>query len=246
MTVTALHESEASVKKAGSNGAQKQSTQSTVSRPRRLRRLRDGQTPVGALTWVSSRERARLLREWREAVMRRFADEARALRIAWALECLFLRKGYAFASNSKLADKVSMDSIRNVERSLKALADAGAIIRVLVGPERRIFPAAEIIGRRPAKLAGCKTGQVSRYRPAKLAIHTNTEVRTPLSMTQVAARQAAKMRDERHQPEPLAAPSAASSKAATEKGSKPPGKLIVFGHIQWDRSRGIMKPGAGQ
>src|SRR4029077_8619329 len=89
-----------------------------------FRRLRDGQTPTGALTWVTNRQRAKLIHEWRKGIFRAFANETRALRLAWALEYLFQWKGYAYVSNSKLADETGIDCIRNVERGMKALADA--------------------------------------------------------------------------------------------------------------------------
>jgi len=162
------------------------------------RRLRDGQSPIGALTWVTHRQRARQLHEWRKGVLLKFARELRAIKIAWVLEYLFQHKGYAYISNPKLADEASIRSIRNVERGLKALADAKAVIIVHVGRQRRIFPAIEIARRAPAVIAGINTGRHGRKTPAVIAGQNKKETFTPLSTTQRAARRDAELRDQRH------------------------------------------------
>jgi hypothetical protein len=86
--------------------------------------------PPGALTWRSAAERNRQIAAWRRAVLTRFGQQTRALRVAWALESLFnVKRGYAFASNQYLADATGM-AMRDVQKGLLAL-EGEAIIRVV-------------------------------------------------------------------------------------------------------------------
>jgi hypothetical protein len=105
--------------------------------------------PAGALAWTSARQRGVLRRLWRIAVMRRFSESSRVLRLAWALQELAADKGYAFSTDAHLASETRVPAGK-VERALKELQDAGCIIRVHVSKsgrfQRRIFLAAAIIG----------------------------------------------------------------------------------------------------
>jgi hypothetical protein len=86
--------------------------------------------PDGALTWHTPAERNRRLSIWRRAVLTRYGEHTRALRVAWVLESLFNAKlGYAFPSNEYLADATGM-AVSDVQKGLRAL-DGEAIIRVL-------------------------------------------------------------------------------------------------------------------
>ncbi len=106
------------------------------------------QWPTDALVWTSTRQKGDLRRRWRQAVMRRFANSSRVLKVAWTLLELSADKGYAFATDAHLAGETSVP-LEKVERALKELQDAGCIIRVHVSRngrfQRRIFLAAKII-----------------------------------------------------------------------------------------------------
>jgi hypothetical protein len=87
-------------------------------------------TPAGALTWRTAAERNKRLGAWRRAVLTRYGEQTRALRVAWVLEGLFnIKRGYAFPSNEYLADATGM-AVSDVQKGLRAL-DCEAIIRVL-------------------------------------------------------------------------------------------------------------------
>jgi hypothetical protein len=90
----------------------------------------DCAAPAGALTWRTAAERNKRLGAWRRAVLTRYGEQTRALRVAWVLEGLFnTKRGYAFPSNEYLADATGM-SVSDVQKGLRAL-DGEAIIRVL-------------------------------------------------------------------------------------------------------------------
>jgi hypothetical protein len=104
--------------------------------------------PAGALPKAPSRQKGLLRRQWRQAVMCRFAESPRILKIAWALQELSAKNGYAFATDRHLASETSVP-LDKVERALKELQDAGCIIRVHVYQkamsQRRIFLSGQII-----------------------------------------------------------------------------------------------------
>ncbi len=104
--------------------------------------------PAGALPKASGRQKGLLRRRWRHAVMCKFAGSSRVLRIAWALQELSAKNGYAFATDTHLARETCVPPDK-VERALKELQDAGCIIRVHVYenaiPQRRIFLSGRII-----------------------------------------------------------------------------------------------------
>jgi len=97
--------------------------------------------PIDALTWRSSEERNRLLHKWRRAVLPRYGEQPRALRVAWVLESLFnVKRGYAFPSNEYLAAETGMTE-RDVQKGLQALDDV--IVRVVKrggNTDRKIWP----------------------------------------------------------------------------------------------------------
>src|SRR5687768_4596766 len=111
-----------------------------------------GATPAGCLTWRTPREKSLQLHNWRTAVMRTFPEKARVVRIAWTMDSLFTNEGYCFASNGFFSERLLIDP-KNVERAMKILADAGAIIRVHVrngaAAQRRIFAGAAIVAQLP-------------------------------------------------------------------------------------------------
>jgi hypothetical protein len=160
--------------------------------------LRDGQWPVGALRWFNTGQRGKLLYEWRKGIWRTFPRDARVLRIAWALEYLFVREGYAFVSNPRLASDTAID-LKKLERALKLMADKGVIIRGHVGPQRRIFPAIHVIGA-PAVTGGTAPAVTAPQHPPSWEGHKLKKNAPPLTSTQNAARQYAQCREARTQP----------------------------------------------
>ena len=109
--------------------------------------------PSGALTWGSAAERNRQLRLWRGAVFSIFGEQPRVIRVAWVLTDLFnLKKGYAFPSNSYLAEQTNM-AVNKLRATLGILENGGAIIRAdVINPatgqtQRVIHPANAIIPR---------------------------------------------------------------------------------------------------
>jgi hypothetical protein len=113
------------------------------------------------LTWQSKAERNKLLRLWRQAVRIFFGEEARCLRIAWALGDLFNDKtGYAFPSNATLATETGIAE-NKVQAALLALEQGGAIIRRMIvhngHPQRVIYPASTLIPRPAMGLGGTPT-----------------------------------------------------------------------------------------
>jgi hypothetical protein len=168
--------------------------------------IREGTIPAGSLTWKGRRHFKSRMIEWRQAIWAEFPTEARVLKVAWCLEGLFEGRGYAFASNPYLAAQTAIP-INKVEQALKALSDAGAIVRAHVftkrGLQRRLFPAAKILLVLPPKTGGAaisdlppKTGgdavnvptpQDGTNSPPAAGGQKKKELRGQFSSTQTAA-----------------------------------------------------------
>lgn len=112
-------------------------------RRQQRRFIKDSVSPPNALRWFTSKQKTRLLRQWRSATSRKFAEHARCLRIAWALEWLFGKEGYAFPTDAFLSRELGMP-INKVQAGLLALERKQSIIRMSVfvdgKAERRIWP----------------------------------------------------------------------------------------------------------
>jgi len=109
--------------------------------------------PYGALTWASPAERNRQLKKWRRAVIARFGQQARCVRVAWVLMDLFnVKSGYAFPTNSYLAEQTNM-AVNKVRETLGILESNDGIMRAdVTNPatgqiQRVIYPASAIIPR---------------------------------------------------------------------------------------------------
>ena len=109
--------------------------------------------PSDTLTWASAAERNRLLKLWRHAVIVRFGERPRCIRLAWVLMDLFnVKSGYAFPTNYYLAEETNM-WVSHVGETLLILESGGAIIRAEIAnpaigqPQRIIYPATAIIPR---------------------------------------------------------------------------------------------------
>jgi hypothetical protein len=103
------------------------------------------------LTWRTPYERNRLLGQWRLAVCNTFGEQARCLRVGWALHYLFnIKTGYAYPSNSWLANQTGMAE-NKLRATLLVLEEAHAIIRSYVvhngRKQRVIYPARGILPR---------------------------------------------------------------------------------------------------
>jgi hypothetical protein len=98
--------------------------------------------------WNSRRHFRARMAFWRQALCTKFPTDSRILRLAWCLAGLFEARGYAFPSDGFLASQ-SVTPAKKVTDGLKAMEDAGAIIRVHVFKkgqlQRRIFPAVGIL-----------------------------------------------------------------------------------------------------
>ncbi|MGA7680415.1 MAG: hypothetical protein WCA54_09580 [Pseudolabrys sp.] len=122
-------------------------------RPRQKRKfliLPFGVHPDRALLWTPKNydQRNERLRLWRISVSRTFPAAARALRVAWALETLFHKFGYAYPTDARLAKETGI-GINHVQEALHILDDGGAIIRVHrpngEQMQRHIYPATTLI-----------------------------------------------------------------------------------------------------
>jgi len=115
--------------------------------PRKRRFIRENETPEGALSWASPAKRALAMRQWRNAVGMRFNDAARVLRVAWTLEWLFGKDGFAYATDAFIERETHIP-IKKIQAALLELEQAGAIIRASVyvqaKPQRRIWPSTKI------------------------------------------------------------------------------------------------------
>src|SRR5437763_1438991 len=85
-------------------------------------------TPKGAMTWKSAKQRSRLMFAWRCATMAKFNHSARVLRVAWLLDSLFQKEGYAYPTDQYIGQTVGMQ-INHVQATLTILEKGGAIIR---------------------------------------------------------------------------------------------------------------------
>jgi hypothetical protein len=106
-----------------------------------------GRVPDGALTWASKKEKAEQLRWWRRGIGRTFKEQARVIRLAWALEWLFTDEGFAYPNNHFLGRETDIAE-NKVQDTLALMETAGAIVRVHVWNgqqvQRRIYPGAAV------------------------------------------------------------------------------------------------------
>ena len=87
------------------------------------------QLPEEALTWQSAKERTYKLRQFRRAMMHRFGNQGRVMRLAWLLCELCSRNGYAYASDHYLEKETGLTR-NKLAATLTQLARVGAIVRV--------------------------------------------------------------------------------------------------------------------
>ena len=102
------------------------------------------------------------MHRWRRGLSRGFAERARALRVAWALEWLFTDDGYAYPSDPHLASDTGLP-LNKVQAALNDLEQGRAILRVHIVIDgklkRRIFPAVGV--RPPSEAAYSVSGFVN-------------------------------------------------------------------------------------
>ena len=164
--------------------------------------VRDGELPEHALTWPSSKQRTAKICAWRTAVIGRYSESARPLRIAWTIEGLAVKKGYAYCSDSYLSKTLGIHTT-GIQRGLTELERDGVIVRASVftgaaEPERRIWLSSKITGGVPATTAGRGTrygdSEPTRYDSGTESKQYTLTSTTRPSSTQVAAKKAAELR----------------------------------------------------
>lgn len=106
--------------------------------------ISDDDMPAKALTWRTRSQKAKALEGWRIEVGKTFAESARVLRVAWALEAMFGNaKRYARVTDSYLSRKLGMP-LKNIQTTMTKLERSGLIVRVSVVVDskthRRIWP----------------------------------------------------------------------------------------------------------
>jgi hypothetical protein len=162
------------------------------TQPRKRIIIKDGETPEGALVWSDPATKARALHNWRRGIMRRWSGQARALRIAWALEWKFANEGYAFPSDQHLAQETGLP-LNKAQQALTDLERGRAIIRVHLRASngnlaRRIYPALAVAELAPPKLGGINAPQGGTKSPPRLGgYNTYGKARRGLSSTAQAA-----------------------------------------------------------
>jgi len=159
--------------------------------------------PSDTLTWASAAERNRLLKLWRHAVIVRFGERPRCIRLAWVLMDLFnVKSGYAFPTNYYLAEETNM-WVSHVGETLLILESGGAIIRAEIAnpaigqPQRIIYPATAIIPR-PALGQGGRSPTLGQRGEPQQPGHQNLRRIPRIQSSQIALAKAdSERRDER-------------------------------------------------
>ncbi|MEY9885271.1 hypothetical protein ABIA43_006805 [Bradyrhizobium sp. USDA 328] len=159
---------------------------------------RDGY-PATALIWRGARAKSVALRKWRGGVSRAFSAQASCLRVAWILEWLFGKDGFAFPTDAFIARETGM-ALKHVQRALTALERSGAIVRASVfidgRPQRRIWPCSAVI---PPDVGGMATPKDAADIPPNFGGEISQEGKRQanLSSTVLEARRAAQIREQR-------------------------------------------------
>jgi hypothetical protein len=171
------------------------------ARYKRRQFIGEHQTPEHALTWRTAPQRSKKMFAWRCATMARFSTSARMLRVAWLLDCMSWKKGYAFATDSYISKELGIQ-LNNVQAALTELEQAGAIVRASVFldgiPQRRIWPSTKII---PLTARGMNTPHGETQDPphgkgTESVRKTHTQKTRRISTTQAAAKRDAERREE--------------------------------------------------
>jgi hypothetical protein len=161
---------------------------------RKWKRKFEAGTPADALTWKTSKQRSKRMFAWRVAVMNKFDSSVRVVRVAWLLDCLCWKEGFAYATDSYIS-KTLGTPLNKVQQALAELEKAGAIIRassfVDGTPQRRIWPSTKII---PPTAGGIHTprddrGDTPHGGGTDSIEHKTTPRRGRITSTQQAARQ---------------------------------------------------------
>jgi hypothetical protein len=173
--------------------------------PKRWKRrfVRENEIPTAALSWQTLGQKAKGLDIWRVEVGKHFSESPRVLRVAWSLEWLFNREGYAFATDGYLSRKLAIP-VNKIQSSLTELERAGAIIRASVfvknKAQRRIWASWIILGKIPPAMGGIHTprdGSIEAPHDGGREYLSRSPTRQfgRFSTTQTEARKAAELRD---------------------------------------------------
>jgi hypothetical protein len=174
-----------------------------AERPLKLIIELDGKPP-GALLWLDKKSKAQALHSWRRGLSRTFAERARALRVAWALEWLFTDAGFAYASDAYLEHETGLP-LNKVQAGLSDLESGGAIIRAHVWIDgklhRRIFPATAVALKLHPTVGGSVTPQGGpKAHPTVGGLNTY-RTQNRISSTLIASRMDAQRREARERGE---------------------------------------------
>lgn len=154
--------------------------------------LADHEVPTGALQWSTNKDKSHALREWRRGISATFAEKARSIRVAWALEWLFQRSGYAYPTDSFLMRETGLP-VAKVQAALHDLEKGGAIIRTHIirsgsVTQRRIWPARKIAQPIPPTVGNTYTPHIGSNHTPTVGGHNTYRNRFRPSSTLVASR----------------------------------------------------------
>lgn len=176
-------------------------TETQRVRRQQRRFIKDEASPDEALRWFTLKQRDKALCMWRQANGKLFAEHGRCLRIAWTLEWLFGKNGYAFPTDAFLSQALDIP-IKKIQSGLHALEKRGAIIRASVfvngRVQRRIWPSRANI---PPTVGNTDTPHGGSNIPPTVGRQNTQEgkpfSRVNLSSTALAARRSAELAEEK-------------------------------------------------
>jgi hypothetical protein len=138
---------------------------------------------------------------WRCATIAKYHSRATILSVAWFLDCLCWKYGYAFPLDSTISKTLGI-KLNHVQAALTEMERGGAIVRASVfvdgKPQRRIWPSTKII---PPNPGGMDTPESrTRDTPESWGTDSIRKARTPKSVripsTQAAAKRDAERREQ--------------------------------------------------
>jgi hypothetical protein len=187
------------------SGGSQETAADPASPKRKYRRRFEPGTPKEALTWKSAQGRSKALFDWQCAIIAKFGESHRMLRVAWLIFTLCQKEGYAYGTDAYMGEVLGIQ-VNNLQAALSKLEKAGAIVRASVfvkgKPQRRIWPATKII---PLTVRGMDTPhRKTRDTPhgeGTDSIRKNgaskTVRKTGISSTADAARACAELREQK-------------------------------------------------
>jgi hypothetical protein len=171
--------------------------------PKGKRRFERG-PPKEALTWKSRPQRAARMIAWRRANIPKLRGKASLLSVAWCLDGLCWKHGYAFVLNRTISE-ITRLQINHVQAALVELERTGVFVRASVyvekgKTERRIWPSTQNL---PTPRFGVPPHPEirSRCHPEIWGPDSKRSVRTPnhgrISTTAAASKRDSEVRERR-------------------------------------------------